>query len=686
MASDAENSMEPPKLKELLELDGYLESFKPEISRRYTCFSKLLNSIESSETGGLDAFTQGYKEFGMHARPDGSVYCKEWCPNAHQLFLWGEFNNWTREQYPFTKLDHGKWELTIPANADGSCGIAHNSIVKLIVVDKEGKHLDRLSPWATYVTCEEKAVIYDQRFWNPPQRYSFKHQHPQKPDRLRIYEAHVGISSWEGKVATYKHFTHDMLDRIQNLGYNAIQLMAVMEHAYYGSFGYQVTSFYAASSRFGNPEELKELIDAAHQRGLVVLLDIVHSHASKNTVDGLNQFDGTNGGFFHDNRRGFHDLWDSRLFNYTEWEVIRFLLSNLRWWIDEYRFDGFRFDGTTSMLYHSHGLGDGFSGDYSEYFGLNTDTDSVVYFMLANHFLHKKYPFVITVAEEVSGMPALCRPVEEGGQGFDYRLAMAIPDKWIKLLKESSDDDWNMGDIVWTLINRRHGEKHIAYAESHDQALVGDKTLAFWLMDKDMYTHMSKMSGPSIVIDRGMALHKMIRLITHALGGEGYLNFIGNEFGHPEWLDFPRVGNNESYHYARRQFNLLDDDLLNYRLLNNFDRDMNTTESKFNWLGSPQAFVSRKNEGDKVVVFERGGLVFVFNFHPSQSYSNYKIGVQAGGIYSILLDTDDSEYGGQGRLDHKTEFHTFPEGWDSRLNHMFVYIPSRVALIFTKIR
>eukprot|EP00914_Ancora_sagittata_P001187 GHVO01003054.1.p1 GENE.GHVO01003054.1~~GHVO01003054.1.p1 ORF type:complete len:464 (+),score=47.82 GHVO01003054.1:603-1994(+) len=463
-------------------------------------------------------------------------------------------------------------------------------------------------------------------------------------------------------------------------------MMAVMEHAYYGSFGYQVTSFYAASSRYGNPEELKELIDAAHQRGLVVLLDIVHSHASKNTVDGLNQFDGTDGAYFHDNRRGFHDLWDSRLFNYTQWEVIRFLLSNLRWWIDEYGFDGYRFDGTTSMLYHSHGPGDGFSGDYSEYFGLNTDSDSVVYLMLANHFLHKKYPFIITVAEEVSGMPGLCRPVEEGGQGFDYRLAMAIPDKWIKLLKEHSDDDWNIQDIVWTLINRRHGEKHIAYAESHDQALVGDKTIAFWLMDKDMYTHMSKMSGPSIVIDRGMALHKMIRLITHGLGGEGYLNFIGNEFGHPEWLDFPREGNNESYHYARRQFNLLDDENLNYRLLNNFDREMNTTESKFNWLGSPQAYVSRKHEGDKVVVFERGGLLFVFNFHPSQSYSNYKIGVQVGGIYAILLDTDEERFGGQGRLDHKVEFHTFAEGWDDRMNHMFAYVPSRVALVFTKIR
>ncbi|KAK2165424.1 hypothetical protein LSH36_50g00000 [Paralvinella palmiformis] len=546
MADSNKKRVAVPRINDLFSLDPYLRTYEKEITRRYNCFLTLKESIEVNEAGGLDDFSQSYKHYGCHIQADGSVTWKEWCPGAKQLYLWGDFT------------------------PDGTCVIAHNSVVKLLIEGKDGKEFDRLSPWASYVTQTHKAIVYDQRLWNPDQKYKMKHAHPPRPERLRVYESHVGISSPEGKVATYAYFKDNVLPRIKKLGYNAIQLMAIMEHAYYASFGYQVTSFFAACSRYGNPEELKELVDTAHSMGIVVLLDVVHSHASKNTVDGINQFDGTNGCFFHDNQRGFHDLWDSRLFNYTEWEVLRYLLSNLRWWVEEYGFDGFRFDGATSMLYHHHGIGTGFSGHYDEYFGLPTDTESVVYLMLANYMVHKYYPFMITVAEEVSGMPALCRQVDEGGLGFDYRLAMAIPDMWIKVLKEVKDDQWNLGYITFTLTNRRHGEKHIAYAESHDQALVGDKSLAFWLMDKEMYTHMSVMSEPSLIIDRG------------------------NEFGHPEWLDFPRIGNNESYHYARRQYNLADDDMLKYKFLNNFDAAMNHLEEKYGWLAAPQSFTDYK--------------------------------------------------------------------------------------------
>lgn len=530
------------------------------------------------------------------------------------------------------------------------------------------------------------------------QKFHFKHRKPNKPKSLRIYECHVGIATSEWGVGTYDNFRENILPRICRQGYNAIQLMAIMEHAYYASFGYQVTSFYAASSRFGTPDALKKLIDEAHRLGLYVLLDVVHSHASKNVEDGLNKFDGTNSCFFHDGPRGEHSLWDSRLFNYTEYEVLRFLVSNLRWWHDEYNFDGiflfssfiplctmhihkqficncfsifisfpgYRFDGVTSMLYHSRGIGEGFSGDYNEYFGLNVDTDAIIYLAISNHLLHKIDPQIITIAEDVSGMPALCRPVTEGGVGFDYRLAMAIPDKWIEYLKEMSDDNWEMGNIVHTLTNRRWKEGTVAYAESHDQALVGDKTLAFWLMDKEMYTHMSTLSESSLIIDRGLALHKMIRLITHTLGGESYLNFMGNEFGHPEWLDFPRVGNNESYHYARRQWNLVDDPLLKYKYLNNFDRVMNTTDDKYQWLGSDPAYVSLKHEGDKVIAFERAGLLFVFNFHPSKSYTDYRVGVDVAGTYQVVLSTDDSEFGGFDRIDKNVKHLTDPLGYCGR--------------------
>uniref|UniRef100_A0A674GQB7 1,4-alpha-glucan branching enzyme n=1 Tax=Taeniopygia guttata TaxID=59729 RepID=A0A674GQB7_TAEGU len=635
-------STEPPRLKQLLERDPYLAPFRTDFQRRYSLFYNRLKNIEESE-GGLDKFTKSYKTFGVNQLADGGIYCKEWAPGAEAVFLAGDFNGWNPSSHPYKKLEYGKWELFIPPE-DGHSPVPHGSKLKVVIRAQNGALLYRISPWARYVVRDEDKVNYDWVHWNPPQSYIHKNPSPKRLKSLRIYESHVGIASPEGKVASYKNFTYNVLPRIKDLGYNCVQLMAIMEHAYYASFGYQVTSFFAASSRYGTPDDLKEMIDVAHSMGITVLLDVVHSHASKNSEDGLNQFDGTDSCFFHSGYRGNHQLWDSRLFDYANWEVLRFLLSNLRMWIEDYRFDGFRFDGVTSMLYHHHGIGTGFSGDYNEYFGLHVDEDALCYLMLANHMINTLHPECITIAEDVSGMPALCRPVAEGGGGFDYRLAMAIPDKWI-------------------------------------QALVGDKTLAFRLMDAEMYTNMSVLMPLTPVIDRGIQLHKMIRLITHALGGESYLNFMGNEFGHPEWLDFPRIGNNESYHYARRQFNLTEDDLLRYKFLNAFDRDMNKLEERYGWLASPQAYVSEKHESNKVIAFERAGLIFIFNFHPYQSYVDYRVGIETPGKYKILLDSDAGEYGGHQRLDHNTEYFSEEYPHNYRPNSIMVYIPSRVALV-----
>jgi len=585
------------------------------------------------------------------------------------------------------KDPYGVWEITLPPKGPGVPAIPHDSKLKISMVIPGGERIERLPAWIKRVTQDlTVSPVYDARFWNPPasEVYKFKNAPPPKPASTKIYEAHVGISTAEGRVGTYKEFTQNVLPRIKKLGYNTIQLMAILEHAYYASFGYQVTSFFAASSRYGTPEELKELVDTAHGMGLTVLLDMVHSHACKNVLDGLNLFDGTDHLYFHEGGKGRHELWDSRLFNYGSHEVLRFLLSNLRFYMEEYKFDGFRFDGVTSMMYVHHGIGTGFSGGYHEYFGDQVDLEGVVYLMLANDLIHNLYPECITIAEDVSGMPLLCIPSEKGGVGFDYRLSMAVPDMWIKLLKHKSDDEWDFANICHTLTNRRHGEKSIAYAESHDQALVGDKTIAFWLMDKEMYTHMSDLSPLTPIIERGLSLHKLIRLITHALGGEGYLNFEGNEFGHPEWLDFPRAGNNNSFHYARRQWNVVDDPILRYRYLNNFDATMNNLETKYQWLAAPQAHVSLKHDVDKVVVFERAGVLFIFNFHPTQSFSDYRVGVEEPGEYQVVLSSDEKRFGGFDRVDLSIKHFTTPMEWNNRKNWLQVYIPTRSCLVLAK--
>ncbi|PWN41676.1 glycoside hydrolase [Ceraceosorus guamensis] len=668
-------------------LDPWLEPFAPALRDRYSLFKSWVDKIRQTE-GGLAQFSKGYEKFGFNVDDGtGDVLYREWAPGATSAALIGDFNQWSREATPLKKNEFGVWEVVLKGQ-NGQAVIPHGSKVKISMTTSSGERIERLPAWIKRVTQDlSVSPVYDAIFWNPPasERYQMKHPRPPKPDNIKVYEAHVGIATPEPRVGSYPEFTKNVLPRIKDLGYNTIQLMAVQEHAYYASFGYQVTNFFAASSRYGTPEQLNELIDVAHSLGITVLLDIVHSHACKNVLDGLNMFDGTDHLYFHEGARGRHELWDSRLFNYGSHEVLRFLLSNCRYWLEQ-GFDGFRFDGVTSILYHHHGIGTGFSGGYHEYFGPSVDVEGVVYLMLANQMIKEVLPSATTIAEDVSGMPALCRPTSEGGVGFDYRLSMAVPDMWIKLLKETRDEDWDFANICFTLTNRRHLEKSIAYAESHDQALVGDKTIAFWLMDKEMYTNMSDLTERTPIIDRGLAMHKMIRYVTHALGGEGWLSFIGNEHGEPEWLDFPREGNGNSFAHALRRFDLADDELLRYKYLKAWDKGMNHLEEQYKWLAAPQAYVSLKHESDRVVAFERAGLVFVFNFHATNSYTDYRIGVDVPGEYVIALDSDEKAFGGHGRIDHaQSRFFTTPLEWNGRRNFVQVYLPSRTVITLKKV-
>ncbi|KAL7137419.1 hypothetical protein ABFS83_10G091000 [Erythranthe nasuta] len=677
--------------QKIYEIDTLLTNYREHLDYRYGQYKKLRDAIDKYE-GGLEVFSRGYEKLGFNRSETGITY-REWAPGAKSAALIGDFNNWNANADVMTRNEFGVWEIFLPNNADGSPAIPHGSRVK-IRMDTPSGIKDSIPAWIKFSVQAPGEIPYNGIYYDPPveERYVFKHPRPSKPKSLRIYECHVGMSSTEPVINTYANFRDEVLPRIKKLGYNAVQIMAIQEHSYYASFGYHVTNFFAPSSRFGTPDDLKSLIDKAHELGLVVLMDIVHSHSSNNTLDGLNMFDGTDSCYFHSGTRGYHWMWDSRLFNYGQWEVLRFLLSNARWWLDEYKFDGFRFDGVTSMMYTHHGLQMTFTGNYSEYFGFATDVDAVAYLMLVNDLIHGLFPEAITIGEDVSGMPAFCIPLQDGGMGFDYRLHMAIADKWIETLKKR-DEEWSMGDIIYTLTNRRWREKCVCYAESHDQALVGDKTIAFWLMDKDMYDFMAVDRPSTPLIDRGIALHKMIRLITMGLGGEGYLNFMGNEFGHPEWIDFPRgdqhlpdgrviPGNGNSYDKCRRRFDLGDAEYLRYHGLQEFDQAMQHLEENYGFMTSEHQYISRKDEADRVIVFERGNLLFVFNFHWSKSYSDYRVGCLKPGKYKVALDSDDKLFGGFGRISHEAEYFT-TEGWqDDRPRSFYIYAPSRTAVVY----
>eukprot|EP00929_Paragymnodinium_shiwhaense_P042984 TRINITY_DN22156_c0_g4_i1.p1 TRINITY_DN22156_c0_g4~~TRINITY_DN22156_c0_g4_i1.p1 ORF type:complete len:2062 (-),score=644.88 TRINITY_DN22156_c0_g4_i1:444-6629(-) len=629
--------------------------------------------------GGMQNFAEGYKIFGMNRNAaDNGFVCREYLPSAKQAFLIGEFNNWQND-FPMRSEGHGRWSIRLPDKEGGEFMVPHRSKYKIRVESHDGSWHDRVPAWVK-LAWQSDTNLFDGVMWEPPmeERYVFKHPNPPKPLGLRIYETHVGMSSPECKINNYVEFADTVLPRISKLGYNAIQIMAIAEHAYYGCFGYHVTSFFAPSGRFGTPDELKYLVDKAHGMGMQVLMDLVHAHCSSNALDGIAQLDGTDHCYTHGGPRGYHEQWDSRLFNYENYETLRFLLSNVKWWLEEYRFDGFRFDGVSSMLYHSHAIG----VDVHDYFGPDADTSGHIYLMLANDVIKSFLPSATTIAEDVSGMPTIALPVEWGGFGFDARLAMAIPDMWIKILKECPcDENWSMKWIAGELQNRRKGERSIAYAESHDQAIVGDKTIAFWLMDAEMYTGMSALHPASVCMERGLALHKMIRLVCMALG-EGYLNFHGNEFGHPEWVDFPREGNGWSLHHARRRYDLADADHLRYKYFNSFDMFMQLVENRFKFLSDWHYHCTLVSDEDKVIVVERGDCLIVFNFHPNNSYSDYRIGTKWNEPLRTILDSDEGRFGGHCRLEwgHGNSFHP-QHGWHNRPHSIQLYMPARTVQV-----
>lgn len=671
--------------KMIYKSDPYLFPYKRAIDERHKrimdCRKRYLEASGQSEDGKLSAAVNNHFYYGMHRTEDGGWVFREWAPNATRIYLIGEFNNWKRtEGYALKPIGGGNWELKVPGMF-----LHHGELYKLFI-EWPGGAAERLPAYATRCVQDPESKVFCAQIWSPGVQYAWKHKSPSKRRTPLIYECHIGMSGEKEGVSTFSEFRRDVLPKVAELGYNVLQIMALQEHPYYGSFGYQVSNFFALSSRFGTPEEFKELVDAAHAKGIAVIMDIVHSHMVKNEAESLSNFDGREDLYFYPGAQGHHPAWDSRCFDYGKDETKYFLLSNVKYWMEEYHLDGFRFDGVTSMLYWDHGLGKDF-GDYELYFDQGVDENAVTYLALANMLVHELNPAAITIAEDVSGMAGLAAPFENGGVGFDFRMSMGVADNWIKWIKEKKDDEWSMGQVWWELTNKREDEKTISYAECHDQALVGDKTLIFRLIDKEMYFSMNK-SSDSPVVNRGVALHKMIRLVTAATAGNGYLTFMGNEFGHPEWIDFPREGNDWSYKHARRQWSLAEPDYLRYRYLRNFDDAMIHLIRRNNVLVSkPELIVA--DEEKKVLIFKRRNYIFAFNFDPVASYTDYGFAATAGS-YRLVLDSDEAEFDGFGRLSpgeiHYTINQKSPNGPQDLQDTLLLYLPCRCAMVYELVK
>ena len=660
----------------IVERDSWLNPVANEVQKRYDRYCNRLKTIEK-QFGSLGTFASAHQFFGFHYdRIRRGWWYREWAPAAHYLSLFGDFNDWQRYANPLENVGNGVWEIFLPDD-EYQNKLVHGSLLKIIVQSSIGEQ-ERIPIYINRVVQDENTKDFSAQFWNPAKPYVFENQTPKLGEEpLLIYESHVGMAQEKENVGSYNEFIANVLPRIKADGYNAVQLMAIAEHPYYGSFGYHVSNFFAASSRFGTPEELKKLVDTAHGMGLLVIMDLVHSHTVKNVREGINLFDGTEYQYLKPGLEGVHPQWDSKLFNYGKTETLQLLLSNVRYWLEEYHFDGYRFDGVTSMLYKNHGIGETFDDPW-KYFGDNIDNDAVTYLQLANKLIHDIDNQNITIAEDVSGMPGICAKIEDGGIGFDYRLGMGLPDFWIKVLKDQTDEQWNMHEFFFTMTNRLSDVKTIAYAESHDQALVGDKTLAFRLMDKEMYTAMAK-NQQNLIIDRGIALHKMIRFFTICLGGDAWLNFMGNEFGHPEWIDFPRYDNGWSYKYAKRQWSLSDNGYLKYHWLGDFDKAMIDFVKKTRLLASNPAWLLEADEENKTIIFEKNNFIFVFNWG-QKSLPDYEVKVKQTGDYKIVLSTDSQCFGGFGNVDEKA---VFPSEKREDGVFMKVYNVARTAVVYS---
>ena len=672
------------KVLAMVERDEWLQPVADKIADRHERYLKRMSAIEA-QAGSIVDYANGYRYYGWQWDDTLSGWWfREWLPEAYDVFIFGDFNSWQRTQLRLEKDRNGVWSIFLPEAMYGHL-LQHGSLYKLHVHGANGWH-DRIPAYATRVVQDEVTKNYTAQFWNPEKPYKW---HDKKFDAsklgdLLIYEAHVGMAQEEAKVGTYNEFTKKILPRIKEAGYNAVQLMAIAEHPYYGSFGYHVANFFAPSSRFGTPEELKKLIDTAHKMGIAVIMDLVHAHYVKNMNEGILDLDGSGHHYSKAGEAGYQQYWDSMIFDYGKGGVEHFLLSNVKYWLDEFHFDGFRFDGVTSMLYYHRGYIDFDSRE--KFFDEGVDLDAVTYLTLANRLVHDFRPKATTIAEDVSGMPGMCCKIEDGGVGFDYRLGMAIPDFWIKMLKDTPDEEWNIWEMWSILTNRLPSVKTVAYAESHDQALVGDKTIAFRLLDKLMYDSMDRKTE-NLVVDRGMALHKMIRLITITCGGEAYLNFMGNEFGHPEWIDFPREGNGWSCQHARRIWSIRDNEELRYGLLAEFDKAMIELVKENRILSDGYPYNLMMDEQNKTMVYSHRDLIFVLNWHSTASIPDYEIPLHEAGKYELLLSSDEERFGGHARHQEGQEYFSFNvEGEDGTLYpRLKIYNTSRTALVLRKV-
>ena len=610
---------------------------------------------------------QMYEKLGAHLTEiNGSegVLFAVWAPNALRVSVVGEFNEWDGRRHSMRfHVDNGIWELFIP-------GLGEGTLYKYEIKTRyQGYMVSKADPVGFYSELRPKnaSIVWDigKYEWQDQDWVESRAEKQAADAPISIYEVHLG--SWRRKEGwewlTYQDLARDLIPYVKHMGYTHIELLPIAEHPFDGSWGYQVTGFFAPTSRFGTPDEFMAFVDACHQEGIGVILDWVPAHYPKDEV-GLGFFDGTHLYEHADPRQGAHPDWGTYIFNYARNEVSQFLISNALFWLDKYHIDGLRVDAVASMLYLD------FSREPGEWvpnrFGGRENLDAIAFIRRFNTAVHQYFPGVITLAEESTSWPGVSHPVSEGGLGFSYK--------------------WNMG---WMHDTLQYIETDPIYRSFHHGTLTFSLLYAFsekfvLPFSHDEVVHLKKNMLDKMPGDLWQKFANLRLLFGYQWSHPGKkLQFMGTEFG--QWREW-----NEA---QSLDWHLLDQDSKHIGL-QELVRDLNGLyrsesalhEEEYSWNGF--FWVDLHDSQNSILSYGRrsvdddGTILVVCNFTPVVR-PGYRLGVPEPGVYEEILNTDAADYGGSNVVNEPRE--SSPTPWQD-LPHSIILTVPPLAAVYWKLK
>ncbi len=572
-----------------------------------------------------------YKKLGAHLFvKDGvkGVYFNVWAPNAKQVFVEGEFNNWDGTQHEMHRvepIDMGVYELFIP-------GIQEGDTYQYCVVTSDGNILHKSDPYGNYaeVSPKQASVVTDitKFIWTDgvwmKQRRDTKNSH-NKP--MAIYEVHLG--SWkkpknsDNQFFTYRDLAKILIDYVCEMGYTHIELMGILEHPYDGSWGYQVTGYYAPTSRYGTPKDFAYFINECHKRNIGVILDWMPAHFPKD-AHGLAHFDGTNLYEYEDTRKREHPHWGTYVFDYGKSEVKNFLIGSALMWIEHFHIDALRVDAVASMLYLDYGRGPG-EWEPNEYGG-KENLEAVEFLKHLNSIISKRNPGAITIAEESSAWPGVTKPAEEGGLNFTFKWNMGWMHDCLNYMQTEPFLRGNCHHNM-TFPMSYHESENFILPLSHDEVVHEKGTL------------MQKMPG-----SEEDKIKNIMALYAFMMGHSGKkLLFMGQEFAQKEeWSEIQSLDWDLLENPNHKKVHRWVKELLKIYRENRCMYELDANWNGFEWMNADDkersiySFVRRSKDG-------KNNLLFMINFTPVER-SDYQVGVPKNKSYELILNSEDFLY------------------------------------------